>query len=272
MIKHRVWIICLVVAAVWISGCQREPSAKVLSITRVRGVALDPAAPAQMADDGMVFLVVDLDTGKDLGSEPAMNAAKNASLVDKQGRAYTRPGTDYKRDTSPNRITLYWSVPEDQRVFTLVYDNQRLDLDPSKIAEGFHPPAEESTQDAPAPEAIPTVPGGVEGGTIDEPPPPGKQPKPPETISGEVLNDKAISLPKPPYPAIAKAAKASGTVTVQVTVDESGKVISASAVGGHPLLRQAAVQSAYQARFAPTMVSGKPVKVTGVITYNFALQ
>ena len=91
-------------------------------------------------------------------------------------------------------------------------------------------------------------------------------------ISGGVLNGKAINLPKPPYPAIAKAAKASGMVTVQVTIDESGKVVSAKAVSGHPLLQQAAIQAAYQAQFSPTQLSGQPVKVTGVLTYNFAAE
>jgi protein TonB len=110
----------------------------------------------------------------------------------------------------------------------------------------------------------------------DEPPPPPKPtptpvPKPRAPISGGVLNGKAISKPQPAYPPIAKAARASGTVTVQVTVDESGKVISARAAGGHPLLQQAAVQAAYQARFSPTLLSGQPVKVNGVITYNFVL-
>jgi periplasmic protein TonB len=112
--------------------------------------------------------------------------------------------------------------------------------------------------------------------TTDEPPPPPPQPTPKPAprapISGGVLNGKAISLPKPPYPPIARAAHASGTVTVQVTIDESGKVISAHAVGGHPLLQQAAVQAAYQANFAPTMLSGQPVKVTGVLTYNFVAE
>jgi len=108
----------------------------------------------------------------------------------------------------------------------------------------------------------------------DEPPPPQPTPKPPPRapISGGVLNGRAVSLPKPPYPPIAKAAHAAGTVTVQVTIDESGKVISARAVGGHPLLQQAAVQAAYGARFTPTQLSGQPVKVTGVITYNFVAQ
>jgi TonB family protein len=88
-------------------------------------------------------------------------------------------------------------------------------------------------------------------------------------IQGGILNGKAISLPKPAYPAIARSARASGTVIVLVTIDESGKVVSARAVSGHPLLQAAAVQAAYGARFSPTQLSGQPVKVTGTISYNF---
>jgi TonB family protein len=92
-----------------------------------------------------------------------------------------------------------------------------------------------------------------------------------KTISGGVLNGKAVSKPEPPYPSLAKAARASGTVTVQVTVDESGKVVAAKAVSGHPLLQSAAVAAARQATFKPTLLSGEPVRVTGVLTYNFVL-
>lgn len=103
---------------------------------------------------------------------------------------------------------------------------------------------------------------------VDEPPPPKKVPA---VISGGVLTGQAINKPQPPYPQIAKTARASGTVTVQILVDETGKVVQATAVNGHPLLRQAAVQAAYQARFSPTKLSGQPVKVSGVISYNFIL-
>lgn len=92
------------------------------------------------------------------------------------------------------------------------------------------------------------------------------------TISGGVLNGKAIEMPKPAYPAIAKAANATGTVVVQVTVDESGNVTSARAISGHPLLQASAVQAARQARFSPTIISGKPVKVTGTLSYSFAAE
>jgi len=127
------------------------------------------------------------------------------------------------------------------------------------------------------------MPAGPGAGTVvtaptkvsiaDEPPPPAATPTPPRApISGGVLNGKALSLPHPPYPAIARAARALGTVVVQVTIDENGGVISARAVSGHPLLQAVAVAAARQARFSPTKLSGQPVKVTGVITYNFVAQ
>ena len=103
------------------------------------------------------------------------------------------------------------------------------------------------------------------------PPPP--KPSPPRApISAGVLNGKATYLPKPVYPPIAKAAHASGTVNVQVVIDENGKVVSANAVSGHPLLQASAAAAARQAKFSPTVLSGQPVKVTGIIVYHFVEQ
>lgn len=92
------------------------------------------------------------------------------------------------------------------------------------------------------------------------------------TISGGVLNGKAVSKPQPPYPPVAKAARAQGVVVVQVKVDETGSVTSAKALSGHPLLQAAAEAAAKQAKFSPTLLAGKPVKVSGVLTYNFVLE
>jgi TonB family protein len=89
-------------------------------------------------------------------------------------------------------------------------------------------------------------------------------------ISGGVLNSKAIVFPKPEYPAEAKSAGVAGTVAVQVTVDEAGNVVDAKAVSGPALLHQVSVNAALQARFSPTSLMGEPVKVTGVLVYNFA--
>jgi Ca-activated chloride channel family protein len=96
-------------------------------------------------------------------------------------------------------------------------------------------------------------------------------PSAPKPVSGGVLNGKAIYLPRPLYPPSARNARASGVVTVEVMLSEEGKVLSARALDGNAFLRGAAVEAARQARFTPTILSGKPVQVSGVITYNFNL-
>jgi TonB family protein len=90
-------------------------------------------------------------------------------------------------------------------------------------------------------------------------------------VSGGVLQGNAIKRVQPPYPPIAKAARASGPVQVQITISETGEVIEASVINGHPLLRDAALQAARQWLFKPTELSGVPVKVQGILTFNFTL-
>jgi TonB family protein len=91
-------------------------------------------------------------------------------------------------------------------------------------------------------------------------------------ISGGVLNGSATSMPAPAYPPIARSAHASGAVSVEITVDEGGNVIAAYAVSGHPLLQAAAVKAARQATFRPTRLNGEPVRVNGLLVYNFVAQ
>jgi TonB family protein len=88
-------------------------------------------------------------------------------------------------------------------------------------------------------------------------------------ISGGVLNTKAISLPVPDYPAEAKAAGAEGVVVVQVVIDEQGNVTDARAISGPKMLHEVSLTAARQAKFTPTLLSGEPVKVTGVLVFNF---
>ena len=61
----------------------------------------------------------------------------------------------------------------------------------------------------------------------------------------------------------------SGTVVVEVLIDERGKVTQARALSGHPMLQQAAVNAARLARFTPTLLDGQPVAITGTINYAF---
>lgn len=126
---------------------------------------------------------------------------------------------------------------------------------------------EKSTMPLPESETLSSLCGCHQGDDVLEPAEDEVAPKTP--INGGVLNGRAVSLPAPPYPPIARAAHASGTVAVQIIINERGCIESATAIKGHPLLQRAAVQAAYNACFTPTRLSGQPVKVTGVLTYNF---
>ncbi|MCA1817421.1 MAG: TonB family protein [Acidobacteria bacterium] len=118
---------------------------------------------------------------------------------------------------------------------------------------------------------------GVPANEVEDLPPPRQratpQPTPQKPLAlSTIIASKVISKPVPPYPPIAKATHTQGTVTVEILVDEQGRVVSATATAGPAMLREAARQAALEARFTPTRLNGEPVKVSGVISYNFVLQ
>ena len=177
----------------------------------------------------------------------------------------------------PNRIASA-STPELQpRQAAIIAD---FNSNPPEVTGGpIGPPTHGSTHGTLVGPTV-TVPGGGEV-PPPMPPTPNPTPKPSPTprqsggtikVSDGVITSKIIDKPAPPYPQIAKVAGISGPVAVQILVDEQGRVVSAKATNGNPLLQAAAVQAAYRARFTPTMLSGQPVKVTGSITYNFVLR
>ncbi len=117
------------------------------------------------------------------------------------------------------------------------------------------------------------VPGGVPGGpagmettpaTPDKPIQPTRIP----TSSG-VSPGAATRKVWPVYPAIAKEIGASGDVQVQILISETGAVIEASAISGHPVLRKAAEDAARRWVFKPTELEGKPVKQPGILMFKF---
>ena len=191
-----------------------------------------------------------------------------------------------KQEAKPEKVELSKNVDVRKE---LIADVSRADLVPKEISAKASdiPPVRKGVvtmQGSSNSNAIaPMAPGSGTGSIIsaperveikDEPPAPAPTPKPTPhaPISGGVLNGKAVHLVTPPYPAIARSAHASGAVQVQVVIDENGNVISATPVSGHPLLRAAAQAAAHASKFTPTKLSGQPVKVSGVIIYNFVAQ
>src|SRR6185312_7210106 len=90
-------------------------------------------------------------------------------------------------------------------------------------------------------------------------------------VENENRSNRVISLPRPVYPEDAREQKVAGVVRVLATVDESGSVAEAEAVSGSPLLQEAAVNAARQAKFEPLGRAGRPSKTKTIIAYNFQL-
>lgn len=190
-----------------------------------------------------------------------------------------------KQEAKPEKMEVSKNVDVRRE---LIADVSRADLVPKEVSAKASdiPPVRKgvvTTIGGSNSNAInPVAPGAGTGSIIsgparvevaDAPPPPPPKPTPPKApISGGVLNGRAVRLVQPPYPAIARSARAAGQVRVQIVIDENGNVISAAPVSGHPLLQGAAVSAARASKFTPTKLSGMPVKVSGVIIYNFVAQ
>jgi protein TonB len=86
-----------------------------------------------------------------------------------------------------------------------------------------------------------------------------------------VLQGNAIRKTQPVYPPIARATRVQGQVQIEVVIDVDGSVIQATMIDGHPLLRQSALEAAQHWKFRPTLLSGEPIKVTGILIFNFTL-
>ncbi len=84
-------------------------------------------------------------------------------------------------------------------------------------------------------------------------------------------NGKALRLYQPNYPYQARYSKMSASLTVAVLIDERGKVENARLVCEAPpsIFIAGSLTAARAALFEPTLRDGKPVKVTGIINFNF---
>lgn len=112
----------------------------------------------------------------------------------------------------------------------------------------------------PTPSVTPRVPPT----TPTPPTPPTNRP-----VNAGILNGRAVNMPKPAYPQLAKQMRAVGKVAVEVLVDEAGNVTSAKATSGNVLLRPSAEAAARQSKFSPVLVNNQAVPASGVVIYNF---
>lgn len=171
---------------------------------------------------------------------------------------------------------------------------QRVTVDPTKfvapteIPKEIPPPVDEPPQVGVS-GVIGGIPSGISGGVVGgqggvggilggapPPPPPPPPPRPvkrePIRVGGNVQESKLIRKVEPVYPELAKRARVSGVVVLQVTVDEEGNVTEMRVLKGHPLLNDAAEQAVRQWKYSPTLLNGEPVPVIATVTVIFNLR
>lgn len=110
---------------------------------------------------------------------------------------------------------------------------------------------------------------------IDKAPPrpaPAAQPDAaPTRVGGDVLAARLIKKVIPPYPALARQARVSGTVHLEGVVAKDGTIRNLQVLSGPPLLIKAAVEAVSQWIYRPTMLNGSPVEVIAPIDVVFSL-
>ncbi|HEV8370267.1 MAG TPA: energy transducer TonB [Pyrinomonadaceae bacterium] len=204
---------------------------------------------------------------------------------------FVPPPTPEQPEVIRNTIPRSSSNPTrntERSIRTVLIDSLNPNNPPDKVSTEAQPvpPARHDSiigsvnSDPPLPSGERGISSGTGNAVVvdipDAPPPLAPTPTPaiPKIlkVSDGVLNGQATYLPKPVYPTIARQARVQGKVAVQILIDEYGKVLNAKVVSGPPLLIVEAQRAAMQARFSPTTLSGQPVKVSGVITYNFVMQ
>jgi protein TonB len=115
--------------------------------------------------------------------------------------------------------------------------------------------------DGAAPRGVGSLPDS--GAAMPEPPPP---PRP-----GVTTRSESLKQVQPEYPSIARVAGQKGVVTVEVSINERGDVVSARAIAGPPMLRDSATAAARRWKFKPATRDGKPITSTSTISFNFKM-
>jgi protein TonB len=115
--------------------------------------------------------------------------------------------------------------------------------------------------------------GGIPGGVVGEvlPPPPPPRPAP-ARVGGDIKAPALIHRVEPEYPPMAVAAKVTGIVILEATVNEAGAVTDVRTLRSIILLDQAAINAVKQWRYQPLVLNGQPVPFILTVTLSFSLR
>ena len=165
--------------------------------------------------------------------------------VDEAGSVIERNYYSYEYDTQKN-----WIKRVASRQVTGTGEDHSVPFEVAYRRIGYYPPVGEFQMNGGV------IPGGAPKNAASQP---------------SILSSQATKRVEPVFATAARLAHISGTVVVEITVDEEGDVLSARAISGHPLLTQGALDAAWDWKFSPMIYRGRPVKVVGAIEFHFQI-
>lgn len=111
--------------------------------------------------------------------------------------------------------------------------------------------------------------GGILGGSISTPAPPPTS----ASVSGaHIMQPQLLTAVRPLYPRLARESGVEGDVTLEATIDATGKVANIKVVSGDVRLQQPAMDALRNWKYAPAKLDDKPVAMKTVVTIRFRLR
>jgi protein TonB len=176
-------------------------------------------------------------------------------------------------------------VPQSPTVETAENTDSKLSTT-APVVRPFTPEAPSQRLRPARPSDLPDAPGLAQneqiavvlpGANMAPPSAPAVLPAPPATavapkIGGHIQQAQVISRTNPDYPLAARQARVQGSVVVAATVGTDGRIKSAKAVSGPPLLQNAAAAAVKQWTYKPAVLNGSPVESDTQVELKFTLE
>jgi TonB family protein len=197
-------------------------------------------------------------------SEERMDVRAESPSSSPAAQPATQPSTPARDEASSNEpYKEPVSAPAANANPTAANNNAApTSIKPAPPVVSVAPPV--ATNPDSSPSKVPSV--MPRNGEAAEPPPPVAARKAAVIVKGESLRRV-----QPDYPTSARAARQSGMVAVEVSINDRGDVVAAQALTGPALLRDAAVAAARRWKFKPATRDGQPISSVSTITFNFKM-
>jgi protein TonB len=215
-----------------------------------------PSEPPVVEDPSTPVEQLDVPASETAAADPE---AANRNEAERLERLRQLEEARQKKKLEDSRVVPPDSPPVASQPLPGAAANKRSPMAPPSVGAV---PASQGGSDGSTPLDVSSVPGGANR--------PGEAPAP-APRANTPTRAESLRQVRPEYPSMAKASGQKGIVTVEVSINERGDVVSARAISGPSLLRGPAVTAASRWKFKPAMRDGKPISSVTTISFNFRL-